>query len=233
MARTFGRKIIGEEQKSQLQAVVFSDNNQSIVALKKSQIDNYDELESYKKLRKKRIKIASIRMLVWLLMLVVMPLLVFFSVVIINPNLGYEFFGYKFFIVASESMKPNINKNDCIIVKKVKTKEDVYIGLDISFIRATDGKVVTHQIIGEVVNDDGEIEYITKGTHNPTADNGTVAFHNIIGVRIRTVSWLGNMVMFFRTPYGIVTLLGLFVVCVVGFYISFNVSNDIRAVGGK
>ena len=60
-----------------------------------------------------------------------------------------------------------------------------------------------------------------------------VPFENIIGVRVKTAHVLGQVVSFFRTPYGIITFLGIFVLIIFGFYISFKASDDIRAVGIK
>lgn len=229
----FRKKIVGEEKKSQLQPVVFSDANESIATLKKSQINRYDELESYKLLRKKRVKKAFIRMAVWLLVVLFIPVFVFFSIVIINPNAGHNFFGYTFFIVSSESMKPVFDVNDCIIVKSSFTKEEVTIGSDITFVRESDGQVVTHRVIDTIEKENGVIEYITRGVHNAVADSGSVAFEDIIGIRVATVSWLGQTVMFFRTPYGIITFLAIFVVVMLVIYYSFKLSDDIRAVGLK
>ena len=234
MANLFSKKIKGEENRTQLQPVIFADKNkESIAALKKSQIDTYNELESYKRLRTKRKKKAFIRMIVWLLCLTLIPVFVFLSIVIINPKAGHNFFGYTIYIVSTDSMKPDINPGDCIVVKKIQSREELKIGTDISFIRKSDGQTVTHKIIGTVVNDDGEIEYITKGSHVPTADPVAVAYEEIIGVRIKTIAWFGQTITFFRTPYGIVVFLAIFASILVAIHYAFKFSNDIRAVGLK
>lgn len=233
MANLFSRRIKGEEHRSQLQPVVFSDDNQSIAALKKSQLDSYDEIESYKRLRKKRKKIAWIRMVVWLFVILLVPIFVFFSIVIINPKSGHNFFGYTVYIVTSNSMEPEINVGDCIVVKGVSSPDDVKVGTDISFIRSLDGKTVTHRVIDVVTTEEGDIKYITKGVNVPTADSGAVSFENVLGVRIKTIAWLGQLIMFFRTPIGIIVFLMILVLIITGFRISFIMSNDIRAVGNK
>lgn len=237
MGKFLHEKIVGEEKRSQLQPVVFSDEkNQSgavIGSLKKSQLDTYDELESYKKLRNKRVRIACIRMLVWLLVILAIPVFVFFSLVIINQKAGHNFFGYTFYIVETESMEDVFAPGDCIVTKAVFSRDDIKIGTDITFIRASDGETVTHRVIGMIPNEAGELEYITKGTNNTNADTEPVAFENVLGRRIKTLSWLGQTVTFFRTPYGIVIFLGVFVLMVTGLYFSFRISNDIRAVGVK
>ena len=232
-AKIFKNKTIGEENRSQVQPVVFADDEKSIASLKKSQLDNYDELESYKKLRKKRIKKSFIRMVVWLAIVLFVPVFVFFSVIIINPKVGHNFFGYSVYMVTSTSMVGVFNKGDCIIVKSVKSKDDVSIGKDITFIRRSDGETVTHRIIDIIENKHGEIEYITKGVNNAAADAESVAFEDILGVRVGTSAGLGNMIEYFRTPYGIITFLGVFILVIVAINVGFKLSDDIRAVGIK
>ncbi len=231
MANLFSKKIKGEEHRSQLQPVVFSDDNKSIAALKKNQLDTYDELESYKRLRKKRRKIAFARMSVWLLVILLVPIFVFFSIVIINPKAGCNFFGYNFYLVTSRSMTGVCNKGSCIVIRSVSSTEEIDIGTDITFIREFDGQTVTHRVIDIIEDEHGNISYITKGVANPNADQGAVAFENVIGVRIKTLNGLGAMITYFRTAYGIITFLAIFVGIVVAFNVGFRLSDDIRAVG--
>ena len=234
MANLFSKKIKGEEHRTQLQTVVFdSEEDVSIGALKKSQLDDYDELESYKKLRKKRKKIAWVRLGVWFLILLLTPIFVFFSLIIINPKAGHSFFGYNVYWVTSTSMVGVFDQGDCIIVKSINSREELGVGVDITFVRKSDGETVTHRIIDIVENDAGEEEYVTKGVNNQSADSETVVFENILGVRIKTVVWFGDVIEFFRTPYGIIVFLAIFVLIITSFSISFRLSDDIRAVGGK
>jgi len=221
------------EPLDQLQTVAFSEQEKTVASLKKQQIDRYDELESYKNLRKKRKKKAFVRMAVWLTVILFVPVFVFFAIVIMNPKVGHNFFGYSVYYVTSHSMVGVFNKGDCIITKSVNSVEDVNIGTDITFIRKSDGETVTHRVIDFVENEHGKIEYITKGVNNPNADIGSVAFEDILGVRIKTSAGLGNVVEFFRTPYGIIVFLGIFVFIVIAINVAFRLSDDIRAVGSK
>lgn len=231
MANLFSKRIKGEEERTQLQAVVFSDADKSIGALKKNQIDNYDKLESYKKLRKRRIKKAWARVCVWLGVILLLPVFVFFSIVIINPKAGHNLFGYTFYIISTESMKGEIEPGDCIVTIGVNSTDDIKIGSDITFIRKSDGETVTHKVVEICTDKDGDIEYITKGVHNINVDSGAVSFDDVLGVRIKTIAWLGQLVTYFRTPYGIVTFLLMFVSVISLIYYSFKISNDVRAVG--
>ena len=202
-----------------------------VASLKKSNIDKYDELEVYKDLRQKRKKRAWLRALVWTMVLVFSPFIIFFSLLIISPSSGVSFFGYTFYIVQSESMKPIFDVNDGIIIKSVQSQDEIEIGTDICFIRKSDGKTVTHRVIGTVVNSADEIEYITKGVHNIPADEETVLFENIIGRRIGVMHVIGHIVAFCRTPAGIVLFILFFMLLTFGFALSFRYSRDIRAVG--
>lgn len=229
-------KIEGEEKKSQLQAVSFSGakNNGALIAtLKKSQLDTYDEIESYKKLRTKRKHMALLRMFVWICVILLIPVIVFFSMIIIDPTSGHNFFGYNFFIVETDSMKQYFDVGDCIIVKSVGGVEDIKIGSDITFVRKKDGEVVTHRVIAIEVNEDGQYEYVTRGTNVANADPELVNFNNVIGVRIKTLHILGQCISFFRTPYGIIIFVAVFVLTMFGIYLSFKASDDIRAIGQK
>ena len=213
------------------ESLEFSFDNKSVATVKKENIDKLDELESYKALRKKRKKKAWIRAVIWLLIIILFPVILFFSLVVINPTSGVNFFGYTFYIVESESMRPVFDINDCIVVKHLESRDEVQLGTDICFIRKSDGKIVTHRVIGTVLNDNDEIEYITRGVHNNVADDGSVAFENIIGKRVGELRALGHIVMFFRTWVGILVFLGGFILIMFGFYLSFKYSNDIRSVG--
>ncbi len=225
------KKVTGEEARSQLQVVTFSNENNTFSGLKKNPHDNYDALESYKKLRKRRVKIACFRMAIWCLIVLLVPIFVFLSITIVAPNTGHNFFGYTFYIVASESMTPEIKVNDCIVVERIGNEGSIKVGDDITFIRKLDGQVVTHRVISITTNENGELCFITKGVHNLNADPELVSFSNVVGKRILTIGWLGQIIMFFRTAYGIITFVALLGLVLLLFFISFRMSDDIRAVG--
>jgi len=230
LANLFSKKIKGEENRSQLQPVTFSSQNKPIASLKKSQIDGFDELESYKKLRAKRKKKAIYRMVVWLFIVLFLPVFVFFALTIVSPNSVHSFFGYRFYIVSSESMKSVFDVGDCVIIKSVSSAEEISIGSDITFVSVRDGKTITHRVIG-IVEEDGLVEFVTKGVDVSTADTFTVPFSNVIGVRIATARALGQAITFFRTPFGLIVFIGIVGLFAFGFYISFRMSNDIRSIG--
>lgn len=202
-----------------------------LAELKKRQISELDALDSYKKVRHKRKQKAIMRAFVWALVIFMTPIFVFSLVIISNPRAGHNFFGYTFYVVSSESMKGVFDVNDCVVIKKINSRKDVQVGDDISFVRASDGQIVTHRIVSTKLNDYGEIVYVTKGVHNLTADPSPVSYNDIIGKRVAVLSVLGNAIMFFRTPYGIVTFIMILVLLAILFSWLYRRSNDIRSVG--
>lgn len=218
---------MAEEDKEQVEGI----KEKPIAELKQSQIYRLDELDSYKKLRHKRKQKAIMRMVVWALVIFLMPFFILSLVVITNPREGHNFFGYTVYVVTSESMKGVFDKNDCIVIKKVSSAKELKVGDDISFIRASDGQIVTHRIIATDTNEYGETVYVTKGVHNTAADPNAVLFSDVIGKRVAVMSALGHVIMFFRTPAGIVIFLAILVGLIFVFTVLYRRSNDIRAVG--
>ena len=119
---------------------------------------------------------------------------------IIHPDEIPSFFGWKPFIVLSGSMETEIYAGDMAIVKEVKAenlkKNDV-----IAF--KTGDVVVTHRIV-EVVNEEGQIKYKTKGDNNNTEDIGYVLPSQVEGLYKFKIRNLGNVAMFIQTPTGMI-----------------------------
>ena len=209
------------------------DGEKSVADLKKSQLNAFDELESYKKLRKKRIKKSFVRMAIWLSIIIFVPVMVFFTIIIASPSAGHNFFGYSVYMVTSHSMVGVFDKGDCIVVRKVRSSEEIKVGTDISFIRKSDGETVTHRVVGIIENENGTIEYLTKGVNNLNIDTNTVAYDEVLGVMVAVSAGLGNFIGFFRTTVGVITFLIVFVCLSMLINIFFKLSDDIKAVGGK
>lgn len=158
-----------------------------------------------------------------LLVIIIIPIIIF-NIVIIYKSYKYpdkipDFFGYKPFIVVSQSMEPEINKGDLVIVKISDTKS-LDVGEVISF-RNKDNKVVTHEIV-EVITDD-EIKYKTKGIANPSADENFVTQDKIEGKYAFKISGFGNTLMFFtETTNVIIIILILIIIFMASYFIIFN-----------
>lgn len=81
--------------------------------------------------------------------------------------------------IVSESMAPTIERGDAVIVKKIRSIDDLKGGEVIAF--NSNGKEIVHRFI-EVRDDNGKICYVTKGDANANSDYGCLEFEDINGV---------------------------------------------------
>lgn len=94
-------------------------------------------------------------------------LILYISLLVFSPNTMMDVFGFRAFIVLSNSMEPVINQNDLIVSKRAK-EEELEVGDIITFHIylediGTEG-VVTHYI-GAIEEINGTTIYKTKHTH--------------------------------------------------------------------
>ncbi len=126
-----------------------------------------------------------------------------------------DIFGYKFFIVVSGSMEPTINIGDVVVIKDT---ENIKVNDIISF--KMNGSVITHRV-QEITTDEHGIKLITKGDANNTIDGADLLLSDIEGKYIFKISKLGNVILFLRTPAGLIGLVAVF-----GLIIAFNAFRD-------
>ena len=110
-------------------------------------------------------------------------------------------FGWKPFIVLSGSMEDTIMPGDLILTKEIDTLE-LKDGDVISF-RTNKYTVITHRII-DIVEDEGERKYYTKGDNNDTADSNIVCNNQIEGIYRYRIPKLGNIAIYLQKPIGII-----------------------------
>ena len=110
-------------------------------------------------------------------------------------------FGWKPFIVLSGSMEDTIMPGDLILTKEIDTLE-LKKGDVISF-RTNKYTVITHRII-DIVEDEGERKYYTKGDNNDTADSNIVCNNQIEGIYRYRIPKLGNIAIYLQKPIGII-----------------------------
>ncbi|MBE6139570.1 MAG: signal peptidase I [Firmicutes bacterium] len=118
------------------------------------------------------------------------------TIVIVYFTSGY--FKYHALAIASGSMSPTINKGDVVIIEKLEDNfDDLEVGMTIAFEHS--GVVVVHRLV-DVVKEDDEYYFYTKGDANGLRDNYAVYEDMIIGIvrfRIPFVGlptvWLNEM----------------------------------------
>lgn len=142
------------------------------------------DLESINK-RKEKAKIAKRIIEIIAIIFIYNIILIFISSA--NKMNIINLFGYRSYIIKTNSMEPTININDVVISKKVE-KQEIKTGDVITFLQ--DGEVITHRITQ--IDDDGN--YTTKGDNNNIEDTFKITYENIEGKHILTIPYLGKIV---------------------------------------
>jgi len=117
-----------------------------------------------------------------------------------NPDEIPSIFGHKLFIVMSGSMQSKINIGDMVVIKEIDAKE--LKTNDIIAFKGAENQVTTHRIIN-VVNDNGEIGFETKGDSNNVKDEAIVHINDIEGKMVFNIPKIGELVLFIQKPLGI------------------------------
>lgn len=160
---------------------------------------------------KMKIKISKILNIIVLILLI--PILIVSIILILKSYIDKDnvpsICGYSPLIVLSGSMETDIYTGDLIIVKKVdisSLKQGDVIAFYTDDARKT---IVTHRII-EVVNEDGNIKFITKGDNNNTTDSGEVNSNLVVG-KYQNIRFqgLGNVAIFLQTPTGMCIMISI------------------------
>lgn len=123
-----------------------------------------------------------------------------------EPNKIPSVFGWKPFIVLSGSMEDTIMPGDLILTKEIDALE-LKEGDVISF-RTNKYTVVTHRIIN-IVDEEGERKYYTKGDNNDTADINPVCNNQIEGIYRYRIPKLGEIALNLQKPVVIVICIAL------------------------
>lgn len=116
------------------------------------------------------------------------------------PSIG----GYLPLIVLTDSMCPEIESGDLIICHTADAGE-IKVNDVISFFDpAGHGtSVVTHRVI-EIVEEDGELFFRTRGDNNNTEDKDLVPAENLVGVYQKRIAGGGNIAMFMQSTTGLI-----------------------------
>lgn len=123
-----------------------------------------------------------------------------------EPNKIPSVFGWKPFIVLSGSMEDTIMPGDLILTKEIDTLE-LKEGDVISF-RTNKYTVITHRIIN-IVDEECERKYYTKGDNNNSADRDPVCNDQIEGIYRYKIPKLGAIALNLQKPIGIVICIAL------------------------
>ena len=145
------------------------------------------------------------------IVLIVIFIIILYNVILvgissIDNEESLNLFGYQAYIITSNSMEPEINNGDVVIVRQCK-EEDLNINDIITFDK--DGRINTHRITN-IINEEGKVKYITKGDNNSIEDQEKIEFSNIKGKMTIKIPYLGNVIMFLQNQMIILIFLLLY-----------------------
>jgi len=120
-------------------------------------------------------------------------------------------------IVLTDSMQPEIDSGDLIICRTVDPG-DVKLKDVISFFDpAGNGtSIVTHRVI-EIIEEDGELKFRTKGDNNNTEDKVAVPAENLVGLYKTRIPGAGHIAMFMQSTAGLIVCVVLPIILLVGY----------------
>lgn len=148
-----------------------------------------------------------IKRIFWLIVVAVAIFMMVFTIISVTmfDEMDRNIFGYKMFIVLSDSMAAtDFDAGDLIVSKKVKDFSQLKEG-DIITFQSVDpsnlGEIVTHKI-REVTTVDGYPAYITYGTTTDKNDPTPVPSSTVLGQYKFKIPNVGNFFQFLKTPQG-------------------------------
>lgn len=144
--------------------------------------------------------------LVWLIVLLAVSMMIFtvISVTTFNRN-DRDLFGYKMYIVNSDSMAAtDFNAGDLILVKEVDptTLKEGDIITFMSQDTESFGETITHKIRRLTTDAEGNRGFITYGTTTNVDDETIVTYPYILGQYQSHIPMLGTFFNFLKTPPG-------------------------------
>jgi signal peptidase len=120
-------------------------------------------------------------------------------------------------IVLTDSMYPVIESGDLILCHTAEADE-IQVDDVISFYdpMGSGTSVVTHRVM-EVIVDDGEIQFRTKGDNNNAEDTALVPAENLIGIYKSRIPKVGHVAMFMQTTPGLLVCCVCPILLLVGY----------------
>ena len=165
---------------------------------------------------------------IWLVVALAAFMMVFtiVSVTTFDQN-QRNLFGYKFFVVQTDSMSAtDFDAGDIAISKEVNDPKSITEGDIITFISQNSesyGETITHKIRRIVYTDEGERGFITYGTTTDTDDEAVVTFPYVVGEYQGRIPKLGSFFLFLKTTPG-------YIVCILVPFLLLILSQGINCI---
>ncbi|MBR4972093.1 MAG: signal peptidase I [Oscillospiraceae bacterium] len=136
----------------------------------------------------------------------------------VSPERPPSVIGVTPLVVLSGSMSgdapDHIEAGDLIFVTPV-VASDLKVGDVITFMQ---GKtVVTHRIVNISTDDNGKLQFLTKGDANNTEDTKPVSEDDLVGIYRGRVPKVGDLAIFMQTPLGMILFIGVPMLVFLGY----------------
>ena len=154
------------------------------------------------------------------------PFLILAVAVITLPPAALSTRTYPLVVVEGNSMLPTLPSGYMVIYRgthldKIQNGTIIVFqssGTGFSIIDYMIRPIIVHRVVGQVVQSDGTVYYRTKGDNNQFEDPGLVRSDQVLGEPIAIVPVIGAVVLFFRSPQGIVFAVAAIVFLYLGKY---------------
>lgn len=157
------------------------------------------------KFKNRLLKIMGIVM--WILLV---PILIVNVTLIVNGYVNEDevasIGGYIPLIVLTDSMSPAIDSGDLIICREIDNKI-IGVGDVISYFdpTSTNHSVVTHRVV-EVIVEDNQHLYRTRGDNNNIEDQVLIPEENVVGLYRYRLIGLGSVALFMQSTSGLLVI---------------------------
>lgn len=152
---------------------------------------------------------ARIRKLIYIFLVIILYNIVLLYMSYIDKFDTPSFYIYKAYVITTNSMEPELKKDDVVVIKKAKA-DNLKQGDIITF--KQNGETITHRIVQIDDIEDGKL-YITKGDNNNVQDEQGLRFDQIEGKLVIKIPQLGKMVASFKN--GIIIVLVLLISAII------------------
>lgn len=162
---------------------------------------------------KNRKKVQSIlKKMINIFLIILIYNIILLGISYINNIDEIELFGYKAYIITTNSMEPSISSGDVVIVKKYDENQ-IKVGDIITYKQKEE--LITHRVV-DIKENEYERRFITKGDNNNVEDTEGTNYNNIKGTIIVTIPYLGNIIRIVENK--MIFLVIILVILILFFY---------------
>ena len=185
----------------------------------------------------KKILNIALKVVTWLLVAFTVFMMIFtvFTVTTVDKN-DRSIFGFKFYIVQTDSMSlsennkdmdVHFNAGDIVIIKNVKDPRALQAGDVIAFMSTNSvsyGETVTHMIREVRKTEDGKVlGYVTYGTNTGVDDEALVEPEYVLGAYSGKLPGVGNFFAFVKSTPG-------YIVCILVPFLLLILYNGVNVI---